>query len=394
MALSQEIRPTAGARPPRKRWDVVVVGCGVMGASVSYNLAKRGLRVLTLERYGVNHEFGSSHGQTRIIRTAYYEDPRYVPLLRRAFDSWRDVEKKSGKKLLEMTGGLMIGPPDGELVTGVLRSAKEHNLPHEVLSADEAEKRFEAFTLGDGFNAVHEKNAGILFAEECVRALVGLASEAGCDFRFSEQVSRWRSGSEGIEVETPSGTQVADRMVLCAGAWNAGLLGGILPLTCERQVLLWFSSGGKSYFIPPKMPVFIAEEERGVFYYGIPDVGHGVKVARTHGGEVSDPDKVRREVTQKDVTPVREFVSKRLKKLDGQPIATTTCIYTNTPDLNFAIGLHPEEPRITILSACSGHGFKFGSVMGEVIADMATDRRPSYDLTFLGLERFVKNSGT
>jgi sarcosine oxidase len=393
LSLSEQVRPRAGVRPARRRWDAIVVGCGVMGASVSYNLAKRGLRVLNLERYGVNHEFGSSHGQTRIIRLAYYEDPRYVPLLRRAFDSWREVESRSGKKLLEMTGGLMIGRPDGELVTGVVRSAKMYRLPYEVLSPAQVEEKHEAFTLGEGLSAVYETNAGILFAEECVRALVGLASEAGCDFRFSEQVSGWKSGPEGVEVETPAGTQTADRLVLCAGAWNAGLLGGILPLQCERQVPLWFSSGGQDRFAPPKMPVFIMEEEKGLFYYGIPDVGHGVKIARTHGGEISDPDSVRREVTEEDVTPVRRFISRRLRKLEGPPIASGTCIYTNTPDLNFAVGPHPHEPRITVLSACSGHGFKFGSVLGEVVADMVTDQKSSYDLSFLRLERFAKKSG-
>jgi sarcosine oxidase len=363
-----------------------------MGASVSYNLAKRGLRVLTIERHGVNNKFGSSHGKTRIIRLAYYEDPRYVPLLRRAYESWHEVESKSGKKLLQVTGGLMIGKRDGELVKGVLRSAKEHNLAHEVLSASELEGRFGAFTVGDGMEAVYEGGAGILFAEDCVRSFVGLASEAGCDFRFSERVEGWKSGAEGVEVETSAGRQTASRLVLCAGAWNSGLAGGVLPLQCERQVPLWFSSEGQDAFAPPKMPLFIMEEERGVFYYGIPDVGHGVKVARTHGGKVSDPDVVKREVTEEDVDPVRRFISRRLKRLNSTPIASTTCIYSNTPDLNFAIGPHPAETRVTVLSACSGHGFKFASVLGEVTADMVTDVKPSFDLSFLRLDRFAKQS--
>ena len=364
-----------------------------MGASVSYNLAKRGLRVLTLERFGVNHEFGSSHGETRIIRLAYYEDPRYVPLLRRAFDSWREVESRSGKKLLQMTGGLMVGRPDGELVAGVLRSAKAHGLRTELLSAAEAEGRFGAFTLGKEMSAVYEESAGVLFAERCVRALVGLASEDGCEFRFSERVTGWKGGPEGFGVETTSGTQVADRLVLCGGPWNSKLLGGALPLACERQVPLLFSSGGQEIFSPPKMPVFIMEEDKGVFYYGIPDVGHGVKVARTHGGEASDPDKVAREVTEKDVAPVREFIGRRLKKLDPAPISSTTCIYTNTPDLNFAVGPPGADRRVTLVSACSGHGFKFGSVLGEVVADLVADRDPGFDLSFLSPGRFAGRSG-
>jgi sarcosine oxidase len=361
-----------------------------MGASVSYSLAKRGLRVLNLERFGVNHEFGSSHGRTRIIRLAYYEDPRYVPLLRRAYAAWKEVESRSGKKLLRITGGLMVGREDGELVRGVLGSARAHGLPHQLLSAREAEDRFEAFTLGEDTCAVYDESAGVLFAEESVRAFVGLASEEGCEFRFSEQVRSWRATPEAVEVETKGGTHAADRVLFCAGPWTGSLLGGAVPLQYERQVPLWFSSRGMESFAPPKMPVFIAEEGPGLFYYGIPDVGHGVKVARSHGGEMCDPDKVRREVTPADVAPVKEFISRRLRMLDSTPIASTTCTYSNTPDLNFALGSLPGDDRVTVVSACSGHGFKFASVIGEVAADIAMEGRTKYDISFLGLDRFSR----
>ena len=161
-------------------------------------------------------------------------------------------------------------------------------------------------------------------------------------------------------------------------------------MQCERQVPLWFSSGGRDIFSPRKMPVFIMEEEPGTFYYGLPDVGHGVKVARTHGGELSSPEMVRREVTEEDIAPVREFNSRRINGLDGSPIASTTCIYTNTPDLNFAVGGVRGENKVTLVSACSGHGFKFASVLGEVVADVAVGRKAVFDLAFLSPERFVK----
>ena len=387
MALSQEVRP-GGSFLRRSRWDVIVVGCGVMGAASSYNLARRGLRVLNIERFGVNHSFGSSHGRTRIIRLAYYEDPRYVPLLRRAYDSWRELESKSGKKLLRVTGGLMIGKPNGELVKGVLRSAKDHGIAHVRLTASEAEERFGAFTLGEEYDTVYEETAGVLSAEECVRAFVGLGSEAGCEYRFAEQVQKWKSTAEGVEVETPAGTQTAAKLVFCAGPWNGGLLPGLIPLQVERQVPLWFSSGGKDCFSPSKMQIFIMEEDANQFYYGLPDVGHGVKVARTHGGESSDPDKLRREVSEEDIAPVRGFISRRLRGLEGTPIASATCLYTNTPDLNFAVGVHPSDRRVVVVSACSGHGFKFASVLGEVAADFATGGTTSYDLGFLDPARF------
>jgi sarcosine oxidase len=391
LSLSQTVRPPTEQLRGRRRWDVIVVGCGVTGASVSYNLAKKGLNVLTIERFGVNHQFGSSHGKTRIIRTAYYEDPRYVPLLKRAFESWRDVESKSGKKLLQLTGGLMIGRPEGELVSGVLRSAKTHDLPHQVLSAKEAEERFEAFSLREDFQAFYEENAGVLFAEDCVRALVGLGSEAGCEFRFSEQVSGWKRTPEGFEVETKGGTHGAARLVLCAGPWTGKLLSGLLPLQVERQVPIWFSSGGQEKFSPPKMPIFIAEEDTGALYYGVPDFGDGVKVAQTHGGELTDPDAVKRVVSEQDIARVRQFISERLRGLDDNPVASTTCLYTNTPDLNFVVGPHPSHPNMTIVSACSGHGFKFASVLGEVVADMAIEGKTRFDVEFLSPKRFVRS---
>jgi len=361
-----------------------------MGASVTYNLAKRGLRVLNLERFGVNHKFGSSHGKTRIIRMAYYEDPRYVPLLRRAYESWREVESRSRKNLLQITGGLMMGKEGGELVPGALKSASVHGLPFEVLTASEVEGRFEAFTIPKEFKGVYERDSGILFAEACVRAFVGLASEEGGEFRFSEEVRGWRSGAEGVEVETAGGTQTADRLVVCAGAWNGKLLNGLLPLQAERQVPLWFSSGGRGEFAPPKMPVFMVEEEKDVLYYGVPEVGHGVKVGRSHGGAVGEPDGLAREVNEEDVAQVRGFVSRRLKGLDGPPIASTTCLYSNTPDRNFAVGIHPRDPRVVVVSACSGHGFKFASVIGEVAADLATGGTTAYDIAFLSPARFAK----
>jgi sarcosine oxidase len=375
-----------------QRWDAIVVGCGAMGASASYNLARRGLRVLTLERFGLNHELGSSHGKTRIIRLAYYEDPRYVPLLRRAFDSWRELQSKSGKILIELTGGLMVGKPDGELVTGVLGSTKAHGIPHRVLSSSEVEDEFEAFTLSDDMCAVHEESAGILFPEECIKAFVDGAKESGCEFRFEESVNRWTSSQSGIEIESTKGRYLTDRLILCAGAWNSKLLGRLLPLECERQVPFWFSSNGQKCFTTHAMPVFIFEEQPAQFYYGIPDVGHGVKVARTHGGETGEPDSIRRDVNEVDLAPVRGFISRRLRKLQGPPIAFTTCLYTNTPDLNFALGLHPDDPRVTIVSACSGHGFKFASVLGEVTADLATEKKTNYDISFLDVERFARRS--
>lgn len=374
----------------KTRYNIIVVGCGAMGSSASQSLASRGLRVLTFDRFGLNHEFGSSHGKTRIIRLAYYEDERYVPLLRRAFVLWKELEGKSGRELLRATGGLMIGRQDGELLRGVLKSARAHAIPHKLLSASEAESRFEAFHLDQSLSAVHEESAGVLFPEECIQAFADLAEESGCEFRFNEAVNTWKSSPGGVEVETDRGKYSADKIVFCSGAWTGGLLDGTLPLKVERQVMFWFSSGGQSRFSPERMPVFIFEEEGGRFYYGLPEVGHGVKVARSHGGETVDPDKVNRTVTEQDVKPVRDFVARRLPNLEKEPLASKPCMYTNTPDLNFAVGLDAKDPRVAVVSACSGHGFKFAGVLGEAVADLVTEGKSRIDISFLSPARFAE----
>ncbi len=372
-----------------KHFDAIVVGCGAMGSSVSYNLASRGMKVLTLERFGLNHEFGSSHGRTRIIRLAYYEDERYVPILRRAFESWRELQSRSGRSLLRMTGGLMIGEPEGTLVSGVLRSARKHGLPHRVMSGREAEEVHPALSLDEGLAVVREESAGVLFPEACIESAFELAEGAGCEFHFSEPLGAWESLPEGLEVRTKDSRYLADRLVFCSGAWTQKLLGGTLPLQCERQTPFWFSSQGQTCFTPEQLPIFILEEGRGRFFYGIPDVGHGVKAAESHHGRLVEPEDVDRTVTERDFAPVKDFIARRLPRLGRVPIASTSCLYTNTPDMNFIVGSLPGDARVLIVSACSGHGFKFASVMGELVADIATGTRPQYDLSFLSPERFV-----
>jgi sarcosine oxidase len=370
-----------------KHCDTVVVGCGANGSSAAYNLTKRGLRVLTLEQFKLAHDQGSSHGRTRIIRLAYYEDPRYVPLLRKAFSAWHELERSHGKELLRMTGCLTVGREEGRFVSGVLASARTHGLPHRKLGARDAEDEFPAFKIEDGHTAVFEDNAGVLFPEECIRAFVGLAEGSGCEFRFSEEVIGWKRDRSGVVVQTAKDACSADRFVLCAGPWMGRLTGGLLPLKVERQVPFWFSSGGHPRFTAEEMPVFIMEQEGGEFY-GVPDVGDGVKVGRHHGGEVVEPGSVKREVTKDDASPVEEFVSKRLPALVRPYSSAVPCLYTNTPDLNFAVGVHPEASNVVIVSACSGHGFKFASVMGEVAADLATAGKTEYDISFLSPDRF------
>ncbi len=359
-----------------------------MGSSISYNLASRGLRVLTLDRFGLGHEFGSSHGKTRIIRLAYFEDPRYVPLLQRAFASWDELAKKSGAKIIRRTGGLMIGKEGGRLVVGVLRSAREHDLPYKLLTSREVGEAFGELRLEEDYSAVYEENAGILFPEQCISSYVALARDSGGTFGFSEQLLGWRQTRDSIAVETTKGSYATEELVIAAGPWTAQLLPGLIPLTCERQVPFWFEPPDDRGFTAEKMPIFIMEEDNTHYFYAIPDVGHGVKVARSHGGAQVDPDQVVREVTDADLSPVRDFIRRRLPSVNPTPIASTTCIYTNTPDSHFVVDFHPDDRRVLVVSACSGHGFKFSSVIGEVAADLLLDGRSGFDVSFLNIGRF------
>ncbi len=360
-----------------------------MGSAVSRSLASRGVSVLTVERYGLNHGLGSSHGKTRIIRQAYAEDPRYVPLVKRALASWQDLQEQTGVPLVRLTGGLMIGDPEGPLVRGTLRSARKHDLEFREMSGRELGEEFPALRAGSEVSAVHERTAGVLFAERCIQALYERASQDGCEFRFNEPLYSWRRRAGAIEVSTSNGRYVTDKLVICAGPWTGRVMGDALPLKCERQVPLWFDSGGNAAFMPGKMPIFVAEEGRRLFY-GIPDFGDGVKVAEHHAGPPVDPDFVDRRVTDRDLASVAGFMKRRLPALDRRPVASTTCIYTNTPDTHFVIGPCPGDQGVLVVSACSGHGFKFASVIGEIAADLLIDGGTRYDIGFLGPGRFAR----
>ncbi|MBI3859648.1 MAG: N-methyl-L-tryptophan oxidase [Thaumarchaeota archaeon] len=372
------------------QYDVAVIGCGAMGASASNSLASKGLKVLTVEQFGLNHKLGSSHGGTRIIRQAYAEDPRYVPLVRRAFELWEELQAKAGKTLIRLTGGLMVGSGDGGLVRDTLTSAMQYALPHRVMSGREVNENFPAFSLEDEETAVFEERAGILFPEECVSTFVGEAKLLGCDFKFEEQVSGWRGRKEGIEIRTEKETYSANKLVFCSGAWTGPLIPGVVPLECERQVPMWFDAKGDPRFGAERMPIFVAEEADARTFYGIPDVGQGVKAAMHHGGKMVAPETVDREVTEDDVRPVREFISRKLSGLNPEPISSTTCLYTNTPDSNFVVDFHPDDERVMIVSACSGHGFKFAPVLGEVVSDLLTVGKTTQDISFLGISRFSR----
>ncbi len=380
-------------------YDVIVAGLGGMGSSAAYHLAGRGERVLGLERHTPAHDKGSSHGQSRIIRQAYFEDPAYVPLLLRAYELWEQLERETGEDLMSLSGGLMIGPPESETFKGSKASADEHGLPYEVFDATEIKRRYPVFEPPEGTVALFEEKAGFVRPEAAVKAHLGRAAALGADLRFGEEILSWEPTASGVRVETASGVYEAERLVVTAGAWAPKLLADLgLPLEVTRQILFWFDPvGGIEPFLSDRFPIFIWEPEDGNSFYSIP--AHdgprgGVKVAFFRAdGTPADPETIDREVHDHEVEFMRSYLARYVPALDGEFHYAKTCMYTNTPDEHFVISTHPEYPQVAIAAGFSGHGFKFCGVVGEILADLVTQGETTHPIDLFSPSRLAGRTG-
>jgi sarcosine oxidase len=376
-------------------YDAIVAGLGGMGSAAAYQLAGRGRRVLGLERYTPAHDRGSSHGQSRIIRQAYFEDPSYVPLLLRAYELWERLERETGDDLMTLTGGLMIGPPDSRTFTGSIATADEYGLPYEVYDAAELKHRYPVFEPTENTVALFEAKAGFVRPEAAVKAHLDRATAMGADLKFGEEILTWEPTASGVLVETASGTYEAGRLIVTAGAWAPKLLADLgLPLEVTRQILFWFDPvGGVEPFLSNRFPVFIWEPEDGNSFYSIP--AHdgpegGVKVAFFRAdGKPADPDTIDREVHDEEIDFIRSYLAKYVPALDGQLLYARTCMYTNTPDEHFVISAHPEHPQVAIAAGFSGHGFKFCGVVGEILADLVTEGETNHPIDLFSPTRLT-----
>lgn len=352
-----------------------------MGSAAAAHAASRGKRVLGLEQFQPAHDQGSSHGRSRVIRLAYFEHPAYVPLLRRAYELWRRLEERTGRTLLQLTGGLMIGSPESEVVSGSLRSAREHGLAHEMLDAAAIRRRFSPLTPDGNTIALFERDAGIVFPEEAIRAHLDFAVDNGAQVHFDERVENWNATPGGrIEVRTSKGRYECDRLILAPGSWAQSLFKiDWLPLEVEPQQLHWFEpAGGGAPFAADRFPIYIWDLGNGVQFYGFPADDQGrVKVAFFRS-------KVKGEEA------MRSALEPCIPALgNGALVESVSCKYTLTPDHHFVIGAHPEVPNVTIASPCSGHGYKFASVLGEVLADLAIDGATRHPIDLFDPLRFL-----
>jgi sarcosine oxidase len=370
--------------------DVIVLGVGGMGSATACALARRGVDVLGLERYDVPNAEGSSHGITRIIRLPQYEDPAYVPLVREALDLWRDLEDGYPRNLLYRTGTLDFGPPDSEVFAGSKESCEVHGIDHQVLTGRDLTERVGGYDVPPEYRAVYQPDGGFLHSEQCIVAHTEAAHEHGATIRARERVVDWEAGESGVRVSTDRDDYTAETLVVTAGAWTGTLLPALADyLEPERQVLGWFQPTDREQFAPERFPVFVAEVPEG-HYYGFPVCEvPGFKIGKYHHqGETGSPIQVSREPTQEDEDLLRQFTERYVPAGAGPTMRLLTCMFTNTPDEDFVLDTHPDHDNVVVGAGFSGHGFKFASVVGEILADLALDCDTDYSTDIFELSRF------
>jgi len=372
-------------------YDAIVVGVGGMGSSTAYHLSSHGLDVLGLERYDIPNQMGSSHGVTRIIRRGQYEHPAYVPLVDRSYDLWRDLEERTGRDLLHITGGIDAGPEGGTVFNESRKSCEIHGIDHEVLSGNEVNQRFPGYNLPEDHHAVYQPDSGFLVPEQCIIGYVEAAQANGAEIRAREGVNEFTELSNGsVRVTTEQDTYEADKLVITAGAWTQKFLPDFsATVTPVRQVLAWLQPSEPDQFDASNFPVFIHGTEED-HYYGFPQYDvPGFKFGKfNHFEETVDPDEMAREPRKDDENMLRSYAESYFPKGSGPTMRLSTCMFTNTPDKHFILDRLPDRPNITVGAGFSGHGFKFASAIGEVLADLSIDGQTPHDVDLFSLGRF------
>ena len=376
-----------------KHFNTIVVGVGGMGSATCYHLAKRGKRVLGLEQFDIPHLRGSSHGYTRIIRLAYYEHPSYVMLLKRSYELWHAIEQTAGEKLLHYTGSIDAGPAESWVFKGALQSAVQYDLPHEVLTGIEMQQRFPGYRFPQDLMALYQPQGGFLTPERCIVAYANAAMDLGAEIHGREKVLSYEpNGTGGVRVRTDRDEYEADTLVITAGAWDAQLMPHLAGLAVpERQVLAWLQPQKPEYFKPSNFPVFNCLVPEGRFYgfpvHGVP----GFKFGKYHHfEETGNPDRLivdANEPRPEDEIMLRDFASRYFPDGTGPTMTLATCMFTNTPDGHFIIDQHPNLPQVFYASPCSGHGYKFASVIGEIMADLGERGETRWDISLFRADR-------
>ncbi|MDQ0272900.1 N-methyl-L-tryptophan oxidase [Cytobacillus purgationiresistens] len=374
-------------------YDTIIIGAGTMGIAAGYYLSKRGKRVLMLDSHNPPHDKGSHHGDTRIIRFSYGEGENYVPLLLRANELWRDLEKESSESIFLQTGVLNSGKEDSTFIKNVISGSATYNLPLEVLSSEEINKKWKGFSLPETFIGCFESMGGILKTSEIINSYRNLASSNGAEIRSNSKVVSIKPNSDKVVVSTKEQSFEAESLIVAAGAWSKWILEMLdleLPLQPLRKTFGWYEA--KNSYEYPNFPCFTFETDNGTFY-GFPSInGRGIKVGRHDGGVPVNPDKPLRKFNDKDDLELKKFLNDHMSENDFTLNEGKTCLYTMTTDEDFIIDQHPVFKNIAIAAGFSGHGFKFGSVVGEILSDFISTGQNRFDLSSFKQNRFKKIS--
>lgn len=377
-------------------FDVAVAGLGGMGSAIAAHCASRGASVIGFDQFGPAHDLGSSHGKSRMIRRAYFEDSAYVPLVLRAYELWRKLEREAGDELLRITGVLSIGNETSEIISGTRRAAREHGLSVEAWSQMEVRARYPSLRLLADEGALFETDGGVLDPERAVLAHLKIAKAAGADLRFNSTMTGWEATDKGVEIRLLDGTRVlAGNLILSLGPWFKETLESLgVPLRVQRNVQAWFSPATNAYD-SSRFPAFLLNRASlPAPLYGFPDFGDGVKAAFHGFGDVTTAEQVEREIEMsRDVEPIIRAMEQWMPGSTQTFRAAKPCMYSLTPDSHFVIDRHPEHANVILCGGFSGHGFKFAPVVGEIGADLALDGGSRHQIDFLSLRRFDSPTG-
>ncbi|MCY4465973.1 MAG: N-methyl-L-tryptophan oxidase [Chloroflexi bacterium] len=377
-----------------EHYDAIVIGLGGMGSAALYHLAKRGQKALGIDQFGIPHDRGSSHGLTRIIRLAYYEDLSYVPLLRRAYALWADLEREFGEQLFYQTGSIDMGPADSDVFRGSLNSCIENDFPYHVFDSRELRARFPAYHMPAETKALYQPQGGLLVPERCIVAHAELAQQHGARLHTGERVLGWEIlPDERVLVRSDQGSYLAEKLIICGGAWMAKLVpalaGKAIP---ERQALIWLQPRRPDLFGWERFPVWNGQVEEGR-YYGLPEFNPsgntpGMKLGRYHHlDEICDPDALERDSQPADEALLRTFAERYFPEGAGPTLDMAVCMFTNTADEHFVLDSLPDAPQVSVAAGFSGHGFKMASVVGEIMADLAQQGESPQDISLFRLAR-------
>jgi sarcosine oxidase len=382
-------------------FDHIVVGVGAMGSSTCYYLAKSGASVLGLEQFGIVHEHGAHGGQSRIIRKAYFEHPDYIPLLKRAYENWEEIESVSGKKFYHKTGLFYTGPSGHEIIENVRSAATQYNIPLLDATKGDSLEIVKHFSLPKSYEWLFEPEAGYLKPELAIQSYVDQAKQLGAEIHEHEKVLKWEVNGDLVVVKTEKGNYTCKKLVVTAGPWSAKLMPFIQDqLTITRQTMMWVQPNNEQAFQEHHFPCwFVVDEAMPGAYYGFPIMDGedarnpiGFKLAYHYPGNHTDPDCVDINITHSDTGPLLEFIDKYIPDAKGQVLGIKTCLYSNSQDEHFVMdNLAGMEDKVCYARGFSGHGFKFVSVVGEIMADLAIKGTTSHPIAFLSAKRFEKH---